>query len=182
MDKFTRFFKINQGKNSKNFENFLLFSVSPELCRKETFCRILPTPCFVESPGPGGEGDSFGLQGSGSILEEAGFNRGFSAALRPRHPLRKDTGWNRENPFPPGFFIPSSPRRAIRAGGKLAVGKVLGKVFHQGVPNAFGELSLLFRGDSGGFDGRADDNLHISRVYAPVSLWHNLSRSADRDR
>jgi len=82
----------------------------------ETFPRLLPTPSFVGSPGPGGEGDSFGLQGSGSSLERAGFSRGFSAALRSRLPLRKDTGWTWENPFPPGFLIHRSPRRAILAG------------------------------------------------------------------
>ena len=82
-----------------------------------------PTPSFVRSPGPREEGDSFGLQGAGSSLEQAGFSRGFSAALLSRLPLRKDTGWTRENLFPPGFFIHRSPPRAILAGGKLGVGK-----------------------------------------------------------
>ena len=76
---------------------------------------LRPTPSFVRSPGPGGEGDSFGLQGGGSSLERAGFSRGFSAALRSRLPLRKDTGCPRENPLPPGFLIHRSPRRAILA-------------------------------------------------------------------
>ena len=57
------------------------------------------------------------------LFRQGGFSRGFSAALRYRLPLRKDTGWTRENLFPPGFFIHRSPPRAILAGGKLGVGK-----------------------------------------------------------
>jgi len=88
---------------------------------REIFPR--PTPSFVGSLGPGGEGDSFGLQGAGSSSEQAGFSRGFSAALRYRLPLRKETGWTRENPFPPGFLVHRSPPQAILAGGKLGVGE-----------------------------------------------------------
>ena len=54
------------------------------------FEPLLPTPSFERSPGPSGEGDSFGLQDGGSFLERAGFSRGFAATLRPRLPLRKD--------------------------------------------------------------------------------------------
>ena len=75
----------------------------------------LPTPSFVRIPGPGGEGDSFGLQGGGSSLGQAGFSRGFWAALRSRLPLRKGAGRTRDNPFPPGFLIHRSPRRATPA-------------------------------------------------------------------
>jgi len=42
----------------------------------------LAHPSFVRSPGPVGEGDSLGLQSGGSSLEQVGFSRGFSAALR----------------------------------------------------------------------------------------------------
>ena len=35
-------------------------------------CSTRPTPSFGPSPGPGGEHDSFGLQGGGSCLEQAG--------------------------------------------------------------------------------------------------------------
>ena len=71
---------------------------------------------FERSPVPGGESDSFGLQGGGSSLEQAGFSRSFWAALRPRLPLRKRAGWTWDNPFPPGFLIHRPPRRAVRVG------------------------------------------------------------------
>jgi hypothetical protein len=75
----------------------------------------LPTPSFPLNHDPGGENDSFGLQGSGSPLKQADFSRGFSAALRSRLPLRKHYRCPRENSFPPGFLIHRSPRRAIPA-------------------------------------------------------------------
>ena len=71
---------------------------------------------FVRSPVPGGQGDSFGLQGGGSSLEQAGFSRDFPVALRSRLPLRKGAGWTRGNPFPPGFLIHRPPRRAVPVG------------------------------------------------------------------
>ena len=54
------------------------------------FEPLLPTPSFERSPGPGGEGDSFGLQGRGSSLEQAGLSRGLPETLRRRLPLRKE--------------------------------------------------------------------------------------------
>jgi hypothetical protein len=84
--------------------------------KEENPPRPLPTPSFVRSPGPGGEGDSFGLRGGGSSLEQAGFSRGFWVVLRSRLPLRIGVGWPRDNPFPPGFLIHRSPRRAILVG------------------------------------------------------------------
>ena len=80
-----------------------------------TSTPALLTPSFQRSPGPGGEGDSFGLQGGGSCLRQADFNRGLSAALRSRLPLRKHTGCPRENSVPPGFLIHRPPRRAMLA-------------------------------------------------------------------
>ena len=77
-----------------------------------------PPPVLWEVLGPAGRAipsDSKSRLWRDS-LERAGFSRGFSAALRSRLPLRKDTGWTRENPFPPGFLIHRSPRRAILAG------------------------------------------------------------------
>ena len=83
----------------------------------------LPPPSFVRSPESGGESDSFGLQGAGSVLEQAGFSRGFSAVLRSRLPLRNAGGWILYNLFPPGFLIHRSPRRALPVAGKLGGGK-----------------------------------------------------------
>ena len=84
-----------------------------------------PPPVFAEKPGPGGEGDSFGLQGARSSLAQAGFSRFLSAGLRSRLPLRKHTQCSRENFFPPGFLIHRPPRRAILARKKLRMGKGL---------------------------------------------------------
>ena len=77
----------------------------------------MPTPRFGRSPGPGGEGDSFGLQ----VPPLAGLPG--AGGLQPRFygdpstpPSSAERGRGpRQNPFPPGFLIHRRPRRAILA-------------------------------------------------------------------
>ena len=61
-----------------------------------------PTPSSVLIPGPGGEERFFRTPGRKFVLQPAGFNQGFSEALRSGLLWRKDTGCSEENSFPPG--------------------------------------------------------------------------------
>ena len=88
----------------------------------------LPTPSFGRSPGPGGEGDSFGLQGGGSSLERAGFSRGFAATLRLRLPLRKDAeapGRILSRRDSSSIALPAGQSRLGKTGGGQAKGGII---------------------------------------------------------
>jgi hypothetical protein len=112
-------YKDGRTKMEKAFTILNLFidcsALSANSAVEDLSSKRLPTPSFPLNYDHGGENDSFGLQGGGSPQKQADFNRGFSATLRSRLPLRKHTGCPRENSFPPGFLIHRSPRRAIPA-------------------------------------------------------------------
>ena len=52
----------------------------------------------------------------------------------------------------------------------------------QGIADMFGEFPLFFGWGSSRLDGWRDDNVHFSRVGAPVPFLQNLCRSPNRDR
>ena len=72
---------------------------------------------------PGGEGDSFELQGGGSSLEHAGFSRVFlgSPSIPPSFAERVWIGLGQS--FPPGIPHPSPSPPGSPSGEKLGVGK-----------------------------------------------------------
>ena len=112
------------------------------LCQDK--CAALPTPSFGRSPGPGREGDSFGLQ----VPPLAGLPG--AGGLQPRFCGNPSTPpsfaerrrGSRQNPFPPGFLIHRPPRRAILAGENWGWAKNALQVIRSGFESVIGGTFL----------------------------------------